>query len=544
MRFPPAFLDEVRARTKISDVIGRSVKLIRAGKEFKACCPFHSERDPSFTVSDEKGFFHCFSCGAHGDAIQFLIEANGLGFVDAVRELAAAAKLELPAADPRAAERSAYRQRLFDVLAEASRWFVAQLAGPQGHAARAYLDARGITPDTREAFTLGYAPATGQALLEAFQHRKPGLLVDAGLVIALANRAPYDRFRDRLIFPIRDIRGRVIAFGGRVLDDERPKYMNSPETALFDKGSTLFNVDRAVVGTRRSGRLLVVEGYMDVIALAQAGIEETVAPLGTALSEAHIERLWTIADVPLLCFDGDAAGQGAAVRAALRALPGLVPGRSLAFAPLPEGQDPDEIVRSGGRAAVELLIKAQAPLADLLWHHEFNNAQTATPEGRAGLQQRLSDHVASIRNATVADQYRIEFTARFNRQFPPLGPPTESQATHSVGASHSGDILNRCILAGLVRYPELVPDHLAAIKALPLGDDSLRRIRDILTEKGQAGHDLAGGITRAGLGDAVVALMHAASLPFSFLRKPPSERGRADLAAAINALEREFSRFS
>src|SRR5690606_35095063 len=327
MTLSPAFLDELRARTTLSALIGRTVRLARAGREFKACCPFHDEKTPSFYVNDEKGFYHCFGCQAHGDAIRWMTDARGLSFIDAVKELAAAAGMEVPAPDPRAKARAERASGLYEVMAAAARWFEEQLGGIEGGAAREYLRRRGISEETRRRFGFGYAPAGRNKLKAALRELGEDRLVEAGLLIAPeeTDREPYDRFRDRLTFPIRDPRGRVIAFSARILGPGEPKYLNSPDTPLFDKGRTLFNFDRAAPASRETGRVIVVEGQMDVIALDEAGIGDVVAPLGTALTEAQLTLLWRLSPTPILCFDGDAAGRKAAVRAALRALPHLGP---------------------------------------------------------------------------------------------------------------------------------------------------------------------------------------------------------------------------
>jgi DNA primase len=274
MTLSPQFLDELRGRTLLSALVGRSVKLQKAGREYKACCPFHQEKSPSFYVNDEKGFYHCFGCGAHGDAIRFLTEAQGLPFIDAVKELAQAAGMEMPAPDPRAAEKAERQSGLHDVMTAAARWFEDQLGGIEGGEARAYLERRGVSEATRRAFGFGFAPDSRGKLKAALAKAGEDKLIEAGLLISVEEKEPYDRFRGRLMIPIRDPRGRVIAFGGRIIGEGEPKYLNSPDTPLFDKGRTLFNLDRAAPAARKAGRIIVVEGYMDVIALAQAGIEE------------------------------------------------------------------------------------------------------------------------------------------------------------------------------------------------------------------------------------------------------------------------------
>ena len=318
MTLTPAFLDEVRARTSLSQLVGASVKLTRAGNEMKGCCPFHHEKTPSFYVNDDKGFYHCFGCSAHGDAIRWMTEQRGLPFIDAVKELAAVAGLEMPAQDRREVERAERAKGLHEACGDAAAWFAEQLHGIAGSEARGVLAKRGIRAETARAFDLGFAPDSRGKLKAALNDYGEPMLVEAGLLIQVDGKDPYDRFRGRLMIPIRDPRGRTIAFGGRVIgakEDGRgePKYLNSPDTPLFDKGRTLFNLDKAAGPARKAGRVIVVEGYMDVIALAQAGIAEAVAPLGTALTEGQMERLWRMVDVPVLCFDGDAAGQKAAL---------------------------------------------------------------------------------------------------------------------------------------------------------------------------------------------------------------------------------------
>ena len=557
------FLDELRARTLLSGLIGKSVKLQRAGREWKACCPFHQEKTPSFTINDDKGFYHCFGCGAHGDAIRYLTEAQGLPFMDAVKELAAAAGMEVPAPDPRAAERADHASGLFDVMAAAARWFEEQLGGIAGAEARAYLDRRGVAEPVRRAFGLGFAPDSRGKLKAALAKAGNEALIEAGLLISVEEKEPYDRFRGRLMIPIRDARGRAIAFGGRIIGDGEPKYLNSPETPLFDKGRTLFNLDRAGPASRKTGRIIVVEGYMDVIALAQAGIEEAVAPLGTAVTEAQIERLWRLADLPILCFDGDGAGQKAAIRAAHRALPMIAPGRSLRFVTLPPGQDPDDLVRSSGAQAIEALLAKPEGLADRLWRHELEAEPLDTPEARAGLRRRLGDLARTIQDRDVRDQYQMEFRRRFDelyarRQPPPDRPfqpfraakrsqpwrpqrPASAQA-RTIGTTGIDRMMARAILAGLIRHPDLAARHAEAIGGLLLGDRALERLRDAMldaTFRGKAleSEGLMAILTRAGRDGVAEELHRTNGLAFSFLRSnADSDRARRDLAAAIETM--------
>lgn len=301
MALTPQWLDELRSRVTLSTLIGRTVKITRAGREYKACCPFHNEKTPSFTINDEKGFYHCFGCGAHGDAIRWMTDQRGLSFMDAVKELAAEAGMEVPAPDPRAAKKAEAQASLRDVVQAAADWFAQQLASGNGAPARDYLAKRGISDATRDAFGFGLASDSRSALKEALKKFPTAMLVESGMLISVEEKEPYDRFRGRLMIPIRDARGRVIAFGGRILGDGEPKYLNSPDTPLFDKGRTLFNLDKASPASRRTDRVIVVEGYMDVIALAEAGIADAVAPLGTALTESQLGLLWRMVPVPLLC---------------------------------------------------------------------------------------------------------------------------------------------------------------------------------------------------------------------------------------------------
>jgi DNA primase len=557
MSLSSQFLDELRARTTLSTLVGRTVKLQRAGREWKACCPFHNEKTPSFTLSDEKGFYHCFGCGAHGDAIRWMTDARGLSFMDAVKELADAAGMEVPSPDPRAQQKAERAAGLHDVMAAAQRWFEDQLGGLEGAEARTYLQKRGISGETRARFGFGYAPDSRGKLKSALRQFGTEMLIEAGLLIAPeGEREPYDRFRGRLTFPIRDRRGRVIAFSARILGAGEPKYLNSPDTPLFDKGRTLFNIDRAAAASRQAGRVIVVEGQMDVIALDQAGIAEAVAPLGTAVTETQLELLWRLASSPILCFDGDSAGQKAAIRAALRALPEIGPSRSLAFATLPAGQDPDDLVRSGGRAAIEALLSATEPLVDRLWHHERGAEPLDTPEQRAGLKRRLLDHSAAIRDPEVRDQYRSELLSRYSeltrpaqRQWSPSAGrgarfqpprPTSPQA-RAIGRGSLPAQTGRAILQGLMRYPDLIAEHAGSIAALPLSGPAAR-LRDTLLEAAIAEPALDPErldtiLTAAGAASLAEGLNRERGLAFSFTRRDADpERARRDLVLIVETL--------
>ena len=515
MTLSPQFLDELRARTLLSGVISPTVKLLRAGREWKACCPFHQEKTPSFTINDEKGFYHCFGCGAHGDAIRFLTDARGLPFMEAVKELAGKAGLEVPAADPRAQEKAARAIGLTDVMAAAQKWFADVLASSEGTEARAYLTKRSIDPATVQRFGLGLAPASRNRLKTAMNSFGEDKLVDTGMLIRPEDGGEsYDRFRGRLMIPIRDARARVIAFGGRIFGDGEPKYLNSPETPLFDKGRTLYNIDRASPASRAAKRLIVVEGYMDIIALDRAGIAEAVAPNGTAVTEAQLERMWRLDPAPILCFDGDSAGEKAAVRAALRALPNLAPERTLRFIALPQGQDPDDLVRSGGKSAIEGLLAAPEPLVERLWRHERDAAPLSTPEARAGLKQRLLAHASAIGDQSLSRLYRDEWLGRFDalvrpsrgpastgrsskngrfdpktRRFVPPEPPT-STAARAIGHAGIDATMARALLTGFALFPDALGAQVEALAALAIADPAAATQRDRLVDAVMTGETL------------------------------------------------------
>ena len=423
MRFTPQFLDELKARLPVSEVVGRRVKLKKAGREFKGLSPFQQEKTPSFTVNDQKQFYHDFSTGKHGNIFDFLMETEGVTFPEAVERLAAMAGLPLPAATPDAARHEARRKTLHDVMELAARFFADTLAARHGAKARGYLADRGISPATQLQFRLGYAPADRFALKEHLGSQGITVedMIETGLLIGGDDiPVPYDRFRDRVMFPITDARGRVIAFGGRALEKEVPaKYLNSPETPLFHKGDNLYNLAAARQAAHDGSPIVAVEGYVDVIAMVGVGYPGSVAPLGTALTENQLALLWKMADEPILCFDGDRAGQKAAWRAAELALPHLAPGKSLRFALLPEGQDPDDLARAGGRAVIEEVMSASRGLADMIWAREVEGGNFATPERRAALEKRIGEIANNIRDEVVRRYYRQDFSERLGRMFAP-----------------------------------------------------------------------------------------------------------------------------
>jgi DNA primase len=416
MKFSTDFLDEIRARVPVSQVVGARVKLKKSGREWAGLSPFNAEKTPSFFVNDQKGFYHDFSSGKHGDVFTFLMEIEGLGFPEAVEKVAAMAGLPMPALSRESEARDQRRAVLRDALALAAEIFESTLNAPVGAKARGYLSDRGVDPAAQRLFGLGYSAPDRFALREALAARGVELaeMIAAGLLahgddVAVA----YDRFRDRVMFPIHDRGGKLVAFGGRALDPSaRAKYLNSPESELFHKGELLYNHHRARKAAHERGEVIVVEGYVDVIAMTQAGFAHTVAPLGTALTSEQCALLWTIADEPILCFDGDKAGRKAAYRAVDVALPLAAPGRSLRFAMLPEGQDPDDLVRSGGASAIAEALRAAAPLAELLFARETEGHTFDTPEKRAGLERRLRELVGEIADDTLRRHYAADMARR------------------------------------------------------------------------------------------------------------------------------------
>jgi DNA primase len=528
----------------------------------------------AFVLDDNILTGNCFGCGAHGDAIRWLTDARGLPFMEAVKELADAAGMDVPAPDPRAQQKAERAAGLYDVMEAAQSYYEEQLGGLEGAEARTYLQKRGVSEAVRKRFGFGYAPDSRSKLRAALRHFGNEKLVEAGLLILPESdaspeskpaRDPYDRFRGRLMFPIRDQRGRVVGFSGRIVGAGEPKYLNSPDTPLFDKGRTLFNIDKAAPASREAKRVIVVEGQMDVVALDQAGMREAIAPLGTALTEAQLGLLWRLSPSPILCFDGDAPGQKAAVRAALRALPHVGPSRSLAFVTLPPGQDPDDLIRAEGREALEALLEKPEPLVERLWRYELAAEPLATPEQRAGLRRRLLDHVSVIADPDVRDQYRADLLGRFNaltrppqRQWTPAPPgkwtpaapgkgrwqpPHQaSDGAKAVGRGGLSKQTARAALAGLLRFPELIAAHSEAIAALPLADKGGARLREALLEAALSHGALDPErlhtiLATAGVAALAEKLRLERGLAFSFTRRDADpERASRDLVLVIDTL--------
>ena len=444
MRFTPQFLDELRARLPVSEVVGRRVKLRKAGREWKGLSPFNKEKTPSFFVNDQKGMWFDFSSQKNGNIFDFVMLTEGVSFPEAVERLAGEAGVPLPTYSPEAEARDERRKTLYDIVELAAKFFEGTLASRNGARGRGYLADRGVAPSTQLTFRLGYAAADQYALKEHLGAAKIPVedMIEAGLLVAGEDIAvPYDRFRDRVMFPIADWRGRVIAFGGRALEKDVPaKYLNSPETPLFHKGATLYNIADARKAAHDGAPVIAVEGYVDVIAMVTAGYAATVAPLGTALTADQLALMWRMSDEPILCFDGDSAGRRAAYRAAELALPLVKPGKSLKFAALPDGQDPDDLARSGGREAIADVLGAARPLAHVLWARESEAGPFDTPERRAALEARLSAVTATIADEAVRRYYRQDFGAKLRQLFAPVevSSRTARQGSFDPGLRRNG----------------------------------------------------------------------------------------------------------
>jgi len=518
MALPPGFLDELRDRVSLSDVAGRKVTWDRkksnpAKGDWWAPCPFHQEKTPSFHVDDRKGYYYCFGCHAKGDAISFVKELENVSFIEAVRILAADAGMTLPEQDPREQEREDARAKLVDAMEAAVQFFCMNLRSAKGRETREYLVRRGLTAQTVDRFELGYAPDARHALVEALTQKGLTLdaLIEAGLVIKPEDGGkPFDRFRGRLMFPIRDARGRCIAFGARAMDpNARAKYLNSPETPLFSKSRTLYNHGPAREAAGKAGSLIAAEGYMDVIALAQAGFGHAVAPLGTAVTEDQLKMMWRMADEPIIALDGDAAGQRAAEKVIDIAAPLLEAGKSLRFCILPEGRDPDELIRSGGPGAMRSALEAAVPMVDLLWRREVEGKVFDSPERRAALDKSLKEALGRIADPLVREHYRDAIREKRAELFAPKGhgvmravekqdtarfrgrvggkpgwrPPVHATAEmrNSLLARQGGDAEARgresVILATLLSHPALIETHDGEVAALSFSCRDLDVIR-------------------------------------------------------------------
>ena len=547
MRFPPSFLDDIRGRVSISSVVGRKVAWDRrktnVGKgDYWACCPFHGEKSPSFHVDDRKGRYHCFGCKASGDIFTFLVEKEGMNFPEAVKRLAMQAGLPMPQLSEVEVKSEETRASLYDVMEIAAKFFETELQSARGSRARGYLADRQLPLAIHKEFRLGYAPDDRSALRTHLAGKNITIeqMAEAGLVIAGPEiPVAYDRFRDRVIFPIRDGRGKVIAFGGRALAKDVPaKYLNSPETPLFHKGHVLYNLDKARGSAHEQGSIIAVEGYIDVIAMHRAGLPQTVAPLGTALTEDQLALLWRAAPEPILCFDGDSAGLKAAYRALELALPLLQPGHSLKFALLPEGQDPDDLLKSEGAEAVKAVISAAQPLSDVIWQRALAENDRATPERKAQFERDIRALVSQIGDETVRRHYladvgdrlaslfqrsggarpRGNFRPQIQRQ--PWKPGKPQQKPWDVAAPPSPQLMamagggrhlkgaerrERMIVLSMINHPELLHEFLDEFSGLEIESRELDSLRTQIIDSAALGSGLEGQglrdhLTQKGLG--------------------------------------------
>ena len=562
MRFTPQFLDEIKARLPVSDVVRARVKLTKSGREWKGLSPFGSEKTPSFFVNDQKAAWFDFSSGKNGDIFSFVMETEGLSFGDAVERLAGEAGVPLPVATQENYEQDKKRAGLHEVLELSAQFFEAQLQQKAGARARGYLSDRGLTPAVQQEFRLGYSPNERYALRDwlAAKNASAETMIEAGMLIHGEDIAvPYDRFRDRVMFPICDRRGRVIAFGGRALDKDVPaKYLNSPETPLFHKGACLYNQHKARVAAHDKGMVIAVEGYVDVISMSVAGFPHTVAPLGTALTPEQCDLLWQMAEEPILCFDGDKAGRKAAYRAIDTALPLIGPGKALRFALLPDGQDPDDLARSGGESAIAEVIGAALPMSDLLFAREVEAAEPLnTPERRAGLERRIGELLKAISDETLRGYYRDDMKARldaltgrsagqrgnaragagrqqgargyaagqrsrFGPQGPQLGyvsaPLAQSADLAQSPVVQRGAALparEALILAILINHPGLLAQHGEEIGGMDLASREAQRLRDAMLHLAAASArspaDMALGLDAAALGAIRTRIVRSAA---------------------------------
>ena len=568
MRFTPDFLEEIRTRLPVSEVVGRRVKLKKAGREWRGLSPFNSEKTPSFYVNDGKMAWFDFSSGKNGNIFDFVMETEGLSFPEAVERLASQAGVSLPQRTPETVEREQKRAGLQEVLEKAAQFFQARLAAREGTRARAYLADRQISGGSIAEFRIGYAPSERHALRDhlAALNASVETMIEAGLLVHGAEiPVPYDRFRDRVMFPISDRSGRVIAFGGRALEkDVQAKYLNSPETPLFHKGAVLYNHHRARKPAADKDAIIAVEGYVDAVAMTAVGFPHVVAPLGTALTPDQCDLLWRMAGEPTLCFDGDAAGRRAAFKAVETALPLIGPGRSFRFAFLPDGQDPDDLARSGGATAIGEVLDKSKPLVDVLWLRETEGQTFDTPERRAGLEHRLSEVVRAIVDDSLRRHYAAAMKERlaaliagtrpaegqrqgrfsqaggaYRKPFgppplrgylgAPLPPPSERFARSSTLARAAMPRREALILSLILNHPALLEPHFDQILHLEFENTEAARLRDaVIHLSGEELHDqgtLRLALAKHGLEDVCRRVEGAAEkLPHWHLRQDASEQ--------------------
>ncbi|PLL11121.1 DNA primase [Tabrizicola sp. TH137] len=569
MSLPPGFLDELRTRVSLSQVVGRKVtwdmrKSNMAKGDWWAPCPFHQEKSASFHVDDRKGFYYCFGCHAKGDAVTFVKENDNVSFMEAVEILAREAGMQMPARDPKAAEKADRRTQLAAVMEEAVKWFRLQLKTSAAAEARAYLEKRRMSPAAQDRWEIGFAPDQRQGLFQALTQKgiAPDLIVDAGLCAkpdedgtSRGGGAPYDRFRGRIIFPIRDARGRAISLGGRAMDpNARAKYLNGPETELFDKGRNLFNHGPAREAAGKGLPLIVAEGYMDVIALSEAGFRATVAPLGTAVTEDQLRLLWRISDEPIIALDGDTAGFRAALRVIDLALPLLEAGKGLRFALLPQGMDPDDLIKAQGAPAMQKVLDAAQPMVNLLWRRETEGKVFDSPERKAALDKTLRAALKKIADPSIRAHYgedikrlRLELFGQNAQPFRPYAPRGQGRGTArfpfqpvaplpTTRASLLGSattpveerLREAVILATLVAHPGLIRRFESALERLDCTGEDHMLIRDLL-------------LAHADAPDPRAEIAAAAPAPLDALLSHPHVRNAPALLNLSDSEKAEFA---
>lgn len=503
------FLDELRSRISIADVVGTKVKLTKRGREYLGLCPFHNEKTPSFTVNESKGFYHCFGCGAHGDIVKFEMDANGLPFIDAVKKLADKVGMQLPSWSKESQEQNLKRKSLYEIMDIACAFFEKNLRMPVGAQGLAYFkEKRGLSDETIKKFRLGFAPNNnGLKALLSSKGVSEHDMAELGLIAVPEdkNRSPHDFFRERVMIPIIDKQGNVIAFGGRIMDNSQPKYLNSPETPIFNKRRILYNMNNAREPAYGSKRLIICEGYMDVIALDCFNFNYAVAPLGTALTEEQIIEAWRVCNTPTLCFDGDGAGIKAAIRSIDRVLPILKAGYSVNYIFLKEKKDPDELLRSLGAPIFEQYLQRAKPLVDILWHKCKMNKDMDTPEQKALIEKETFDEVAKIKDDQIRNYYTQEMKKRIyytfgkgsiykNTPTPNNNEPTQvnnppktaykarrikqenTAVYHFVKKPPLNDLVIRGIIAAMLLYPELIEKYEEKLTAFEINDSRMAKV--------------------------------------------------------------------
>ncbi|MHC0054899.1 DNA primase [Actibacterium sp. D379-3] len=568
MSLPPGFLDELRTRTSLSQVVGRKVmwdpRKSNQGKgDMWAPCPFHQEKSASFHVDDRKGYYYCFGCHAKGDAISFIRETENVGFMEAIEILAGEAGMQMPARDPQAAQKADRRSQLNAVMEQAVQYYRLQLKTGAAAPARDYLARRGLSEAAQDRWDIGFAPDVWQGLWDHLTAKgvAPDLILGAGLAKpSQKGGKPYDTFRGRIMFPIRDARGRAIAFGGRAMDpNDNAKYLNSPETELFDKGRSLYNQGPAREAAGKGQPLIVAEGYMDVIALAEAGFGATVAPLGTAVTETQLQMLWRIAPEPIIALDGDTAGLRAALRVVDLALPLLEAGQSLRFAVMPQGQDPDDVIRAGGAAAMQALLDAAQPMVRLLWRRETEGKLFDSPERKAALDKDLRAAIARIKDPSIRGHYgeeikRLRWDLFGQRPGPQrqskgkwkprdTGPKfqhvTKNSALVSSAPQFEQDLREAVILATLITHPALLPGFEGELERLEFRSDDHRRLQGaLLTHLGEADSQTLRRAIEGTLGPGPLEKLFS----LSHVQIAPPLLDRADTEKAMMCLAEELAK--